>query len=282
MTAQGDRNFQDKQNAHAFLSLPRLAGRLTAELIVRSDQGLNASKEYQIDLRGNKIASIENLGATQNQFDTMDLSDNEIVKLEGFPLLTRLHTLLLNNNRIARVGKDLQQYLPMLNSLVLTNNRLNNLADVDPLVNFKHLRHLSLMGNPLTKQANYRLYVVHTLPQLKVLDFRKVKPGERVKAKELFGGGGVGVSGAEGEEAAGAAGGARSAKRAKTFTPGTVGGDGAEAMDADDGEEPKAAGPTPQQLLALRAAIANAATLEEIARLESALTSGILPSDMKL
>ena len=232
---------------------------------------------FSFHLAGNKIAAIENLGATQNQFDTMDLSDNEIVKLEGFPTLTRLHTLLLNNNRIARLGKDLQQYLPMLGSLILTNNRLNNLADADPLVSFKHLRHLSLMGNPLTKQPNYRLYIVHKLPQLKVLDFRKVKPGERVKANELFGGGGAG---AEGEEAAGAAG-ARSAKRAKTFTPGTVG-DGAEAMDADDDDEPKATGPTPQQLLALRAAIANAATLEEIARLEGALTSGILPSDMKL
>jgi hypothetical protein len=57
---------------------------------------------------GNKIGAIENLGATQNQFDAIDLSDNEIVKLEGFPPLSRLHTLLLNNNRIARVGKDLQ------------------------------------------------------------------------------------------------------------------------------------------------------------------------------
>jgi U2 small nuclear ribonucleoprotein A' len=35
-----------------FRSLPRLAGRLTAELIMRSQQGLNPSKEYELDLRG--------------------------------------------------------------------------------------------------------------------------------------------------------------------------------------------------------------------------------------
>jgi U2 small nuclear ribonucleoprotein A' len=44
----------------------------------------------------------------QNQFDAIDLSDNEIVKLEGFPPLTRLHSLNLSNNRIARIGNDLQ------------------------------------------------------------------------------------------------------------------------------------------------------------------------------
>eukprot|EP00976_Prorocentrum_cordatum_P065088 1177767-Prorocentrum_minimum.AAC.2 len=32
--------------------LPRLAGRLTADLIIRSPQEMNAIKEYQIDLRG--------------------------------------------------------------------------------------------------------------------------------------------------------------------------------------------------------------------------------------
>jgi len=32
--------------------------------------------------------------------DTIDLSDNEICKLDEFPLLRRLKSLLLNNNRI--------------------------------------------------------------------------------------------------------------------------------------------------------------------------------------
>ena len=218
---------------------------------------------------GNKIGAIENLGATQNQFDAIDLSDNEIVKLEGFPPLKRLHTLFLNNNRIARVGKNLEAQLPMMSCLVLTNNRLNNLADVDPLSGFKHLQHLSLMGNPVTKKANYRLYVIFRLPQLKVLDFKKVKAAEREKAAEKFGG----------VEGAAARGG-----KAGTFEPGKVAGgaadDDADAMDED--EAPKSSGPTAAQLQALKVAIANAATLEEVQRLETALTTGIVPSDMKL
>lgn len=51
-------------------------------------------------------------------------------------------------------------------------------------------------------------------------------------------------------------------------------------------QEPAAAAaapgaPTPAQLLALKAAIANAATLEEVRRLETALATGHMPSDFQ-
>ena len=61
--------------------------RLTADMIARSPAFFNPCREREIDLRGNKIAVIENLAATQNQFDSIDLSDNEIRKLEvrGLP-----------------------------------------------------------------------------------------------------------------------------------------------------------------------------------------------------
>jgi U2 small nuclear ribonucleoprotein A' len=207
---------------------------------------------------GHKIAAIENLAATQNQFDAIDLSDNEIVKLEGFPPLTRLHTLYLNNNRIARIGKNMDEQLPMLKCVILTNNRLGKLADVDPLATFKRLTHLSLMNNPVTRAENYRAYVIYKLKKLKVLDFRKVKPKEREAAEELFGGD-------EGEAAM---------EAAKTFVPGVVGEEGAAAASAS--------GPSEEQLRMIKVAIANAATLDEVERLERALTSGVLPKDMKL
>lgn len=44
----------------------------------------------------------------QNQFDSIDLSDNNVIILEGFPKLPRLKTLLLNNNRITRIGRRLE------------------------------------------------------------------------------------------------------------------------------------------------------------------------------
>ena len=243
-----------------FLSLPRLAGRLTADLISRSPQGLNACGEYELDVRGHKIGAVENLGATQNQFDAIDLSDNEIVRLEGFPVLPRLHTLTLCNNRIARVAPGLQDALPNLATLTLTNNRVTSFGDVDALAGLKRLKRLSLLGNPVSQREEYRLYVAHVLPSVAILDFRKVKQAERDAARKKFGG----KSGEKALEAA----------RAKTFAPGVA--------ETEKADSPRPAGPTPEQLLALKAAIANAATLEEVTRLEQALTTGIVPSDMQL
>lgn len=44
---------------------PRMLGRLTPELILRSPQYMNPVNQYEIDLRANRVAAIENLGATE-------------------------------------------------------------------------------------------------------------------------------------------------------------------------------------------------------------------------
>lgn len=51
-------------------------------------------------ISGYKIPQIENMGATLDQFDTIDFSDNDLRRLDGFPYLPRIKCLLLNNNRI--------------------------------------------------------------------------------------------------------------------------------------------------------------------------------------
>mmetsp|Transcript_6212 Transcript_6212/g.8419 ORF Transcript_6212/g.8419 Transcript_6212/m.8419 type:complete len:273 (+) Transcript_6212:363-1181(+) len=258
------------QTGQQVFGLPRLAGRLTAELILRSPQEMNAIKEYQIDLRGNKISAIENLGATQNQFDCIDLSDNEVVKLEGFPHLPRVRTLLLNNNRIARIAEDLQG-IPNVETLVLTGNRLSNLADLDNLSTLRKLMRLSLLDNVVTKKENYRLYVIHRLPNLKLLDFSKVKQKEREAARLKFGELVAAPVAIEGKKAP-----------AKTFEPGVLPVVQAEPkpVEVKKATGAPSAGPTPEQLTAIKAAIANATTLEEVARLEKALKSGHVAADI--
>lgn len=63
---------------------------------------------------GYKIPSIENLGATQDQFDHFDFSDNELMKIENFPLLKRLASLTLNNNKISVIADGIGVQLPRL------------------------------------------------------------------------------------------------------------------------------------------------------------------------
>ncbi|CAL5444288.1 unnamed protein product [Camellia sinensis] len=237
--------------------------RLTADLIWKSPHLFNGIRQRELDLRGNKIAVIENLGGTESdQFDTIDLSDNEIVNLENFPYLNRLGTLLVNNNRITRINPSIGEFLLKLHTLVLTNNRLTNLVEIDPLASLTKLQFLSLLDNNITKKPNYHLYVIHKLKSLHVLDFKKVKHKERIEAHNLF-------SSQEAEEEG-------EKESAKTFIPGEV------PSTLRFQRKSKHLKQLPLHQSKLYAAIVNSQTLEEVARLEKALKSGQLPADLKI
>ncbi|KAJ8920029.1 hypothetical protein NQ315_011679 [Exocentrus adspersus] len=247
--------------------------KLTAELIQNSMQYINPVKDRELDLRGKlrlkfevidaanklkyyvagyRIPEIENLGATGDQFDTVDFSDNDIRKLDGFPYLKRLKCLLLNNNRIVRIGEHLEEYIPNLESLILTGNQIAELGDIDPLVSLEKLTTLSLMHNPITAKQHYRLYVIYKLPQLRLLDFRKIKEKEREEARVLF----KSKKGREMQK--------EILKRAKTFVPG-----GSMNNVAKNKEEVRK----------IRDAINRATSLEEVERLQRILQSGQIPGN---
>ena len=60
----------------------------------------------------------------QDLYDVIDLSDNEIGRLENLPVLNNLQMLLLSNNKINRVAPNLGGNVPKLHTLILINNRL--------------------------------------------------------------------------------------------------------------------------------------------------------------
>ena len=134
---------------------------------------------------GNKIPAIENLAVTRDQFDTIDLTDNELRRLENFPILRRLRTLLLSNNSISRFDPELASRLPKLEMLVLNGNSVESVESLAPLGGLKLLRYLSLIDCPVSRTPHYRLRVIRLLPQLRALDFRRVTAGERKAAREL-------------------------------------------------------------------------------------------------
>jgi len=66
--------------------------------------------------------------------------------------------------------------LPFLETVIFTNNSLQELADVESLSSCcKTVKMLSFMHNPVAAKANYRLFVIHKFPNLRVLDFKKVR-----------------------------------------------------------------------------------------------------------
>ncbi|CAG8627937.1 888_t:CDS:2, partial [Paraglomus occultum] len=198
-----------------------------------------------------------------DQNDTIDITDNDIRVLGNFPLLPRLRRLLLANNRITRIDPQLAEYLPNVNTIVLTNNNISELSELEPLGGLKKLQYLSLLDNPVTRKKHYRSYVIWKVPSVRVLDFKRVRKVEREEAQKLF----VTADGSESSLAK-----SISETAAKTFEPG-------EGIfpSTNKPNVPTHGTTTSEDQNKIREAIKNAKTLDEVARLEKLLQSGQIP-----
>eukprot|EP00124_Ichthyophonus_hoferi_P003716 Ihof_evm1s342 gene=Ihof_evmTU1s342 len=243
--------------------------RVTAELIQMAPQFLNTLKDRELDLRANKIPTIENLGATLDQFDTIDFSDNDIVRLDGFPHLKRVKTIFANNNRISKISLHLKESLPNLEELILTNNNLQEFADLEGLGDFTSLKRVCFLRNPVANKKHYREFLIYTIPSVVLVDFRRVKQKEREEAAKLFGPGGS----------------HEVTKTIRTYIPGEgVGNENAarERVDAQKEQAGSSSGLTTEQVNKIKDAIARASSLDEVRRLEGILQSGIIPDETML
>ncbi|KAL3993820.1 putative U2 small nuclear ribonucleoprotein A' [Acanthocheilonema viteae] len=225
--------------------------RLTVELINDSLQYLNTVRDRELSLRACKIPVLENLGVTKDQFDTIDLTDNDIRKLENIPLLRRLSTLLMHNNRVQQIMPNIGEALPSLKTLALTNNNLCELDDIDPLATCPKLEYLTLIGNPVTHKPQYRLYVIYKVPSVRVLDFKRVRLAERKQANSFF----KGKKGQKFRE---------EVMRKSRIVP-------------DDEEDGLARNLRAEDAKKIEEAIASASSLAEVERLQAILQSGRIP-----
>lgn len=152
---------------------------LTADDVREAVGFLNANKQRELDLRDRMIHRLDNLGVTSDQFDVIDLSGNLLTSLENFPILFRLNCVLAHNNSIKTIDRASMMRLKNLDSLTLTNNNIASVEEVKHLGSIRSLRHLSLVGNPITASATYRKEVIAALPFLSTLDHKKILQGER-------------------------------------------------------------------------------------------------------
>ncbi|KAI1470492.1 L domain-like protein [Daldinia caldariorum] len=244
--------------------------RLTVELLQNSPSWLNALKERELELRGHRIPTIENLGVAGPQ-DAIDFVDNDIQVLGNFPLSPRIRSLLLQRNRISSIQPTLANSIPNLTMLQLESNNLTELADLDPLGYFPRLTHLVLRDNPVTKKEHYRYWVLWRCPAVRFLDFEKVKDAERKQAATLFG------TAAEPTELASKIMGVKS----KTFDA---------SLSANGGASSSGALPTRMSRIKLtekekkrlQDMIKKATSLDEITRLEAMLREGRIPAGVHL
>ena len=122
-----------------------------------------------------------------DEYECIDLSHNALTRLDNFPLLPRLTTLIAHHNTIRRITPTLATTLPHLTHLALAHNSLAQHTDLAPLSRLARLVWLDVSGCPLTRVAEYRLRVLHVLPRLVVLDYNKVKTKEREASVARYG-----------------------------------------------------------------------------------------------
>ncbi|XP_067406260.1 leucine-rich repeat-containing protein 36 [Emydura macquarii macquarii] len=130
-------------------------------------RGLDPEQVESLSLQGTYAGKIHSLGDAFKNFkslQSLDLSKNLIVSLEGI------------------------EYLYLLQNLNLYYNHISSLLEVSRLQTLPVLTELDLRLNPVTrKESDYRLYTVYMLQTLEKLDDRIIRESERKAAKLHFG-----------------------------------------------------------------------------------------------
>lgn len=122
----------------------------------------------------------------------LDLSYNNISDVTFLTYFERLHTVILDRNKIT--SETVFPQIPSLKILWLNYNHISNLVLFLPNLSKKcpNLENLSLMGNvgapsflnggTSNQQLHYRLYVISLLPKLRFLDDKWISVYEKDEA----------------------------------------------------------------------------------------------------
>lgn len=114
----------------------------------------------------------------------LDLSFNKIRKIQGLSTLQYLEDLTLFSNKLT-VVEDLENCV-RLQCLSLGNNKIDSLEQAIRLRQLPALRMLTLAGNPICVETEYRMTVLAYISKLKYLDNAFVDATEVAAAKESF------------------------------------------------------------------------------------------------
>ncbi len=134
-------------------------------------------------LDNNRIKDIVNLETLTN-LRWLDLSFNRIHKIQGLKALTKLEDLSLYNNKITII--EGLEHCTSLQCLSLGNNRVDSLDQVVRLRQLRSLRMLTLAGNPICREAEYKMTVLAYVDTLRYLDYALVDSSEFNTAQEQY------------------------------------------------------------------------------------------------
>ncbi|GLD91498.1 hypothetical protein PINS_up000031 [Pythium insidiosum] len=117
----------------------------------------------------------------------LNLGGNRIRTLENIDRLTLLTELNLRRNSIDQINATIGR-LPSLQRLFLSNNRIESLDVLEPLLQVASIIELRLDNNHVceSNQAEYRSRMIRSFPLLKHLDLRPLSDAERKEGLLYF------------------------------------------------------------------------------------------------
>ena len=163
-----------------------------------------------LDVSANAIASAATLRleVAKTTLTTLDLSDNDLTRLDGLESLAALETLVIDRNRVKVLDagsfagfanlrvlrmeenglRSLAHFdaLVSLRALHLGGNRVGEVAELEKLASLAELGELTLAGNPVTRKQVYRPMALRHCEKLHTLDARAVTAIEREHVEYLF------------------------------------------------------------------------------------------------
>lgn len=162
----------------------------------------------QLSLRGNSISSIgfglkacqelRVLDLSENQLEKLDdlegldllqlfVSSNRLLALNGVETLKRLQVLDVSSNEISSFSPIDAEKVPRLRQLFAADNKISKIEEIKSLAAFDCLLDLSFQPNPVADLPHYRAQVLYRLPHIRLLDGEHVTAEERVKADVIYG-----------------------------------------------------------------------------------------------
>lgn len=130
---------------------------------IKTIDGLSGLNIQELNLRGNCIEKITNLGSNYlPKLSVLDIAENKIKSLKPLEACEKL------------------------SSLDVRDNQLEFLRQVEFLADLQFLEVLMFLGNPASKKPFYRRRIIYRLASLSKLDFTKISSEEKVRAFNLY------------------------------------------------------------------------------------------------
>ena len=129
-------------------------------------------------LRENNLNKIEQINK-MNNLTFLDVSFNKLRSIDRsqIGILPNLQIFLCDNNYLKNIN-GFTKFLN-INTLSFENNKIIDYAGIEKLNSLENLKDFSIFNNPVTKNLNYRNYMIKMFPNLSKLDGKEITNEEK-------------------------------------------------------------------------------------------------------